>query len=372
MVKLAKTMESCFPGLKVSFGIKIDPAHCLSNCCTDMWFKLESIHFSYNPFLFHFPDKSPLLQIPFYFRKVELLDGISKGDRRSIARAISVVENEMPGYEELLTSLKISSEIPVIGITGPPGAGKSTLINGLLKELVKGTNVKGLPNQIAVIAVDPTSPFTQGSLLGDRLRMNDHFNSQQIFIRSLATRGALGGLSAKTLEVCDVLRSAPFDYIFIETVGVGQSEVEIISLADTVIVTLVPEAGDEIQALKSGIMEIGDIFVVNKSDRDGADKFAAGLIKTFHERPAMSNWTIPVIKTVASSGDGIPELVQTIQKHILEPHSHRKLRLTAERAYRLIQQERMRGVTILQLQESLKPIVDTEGFNLYNFVRTFK
>ena len=299
---------------------------------------------------------------------MQLLNQLVTGDRRSIARAITLVENEMEGYHSLMQSLPIRP-VPVIGITGPPGAGKSTLISALLKHLAAGTNVNGQPNQIAVIAVDPTSPFTHGSLLGDRLRMQEHYNNPQIFIRSLATRGALGGLSAKTIEVCDVLRAAPFDYIFIETVGVGQSEVEIIALADTVIVTLVPEAGDEIQALKSGIMEIGDIFVVNKADREGADIFTAGLIRTLHERPASGDgWIIPVIKTVASKADGVEELARAIQHHGSHPRRNQKLQLLAERAYRLLQQYRMRNVRITDLRKELETAMTNADFNLYKFI----
>ncbi len=299
---------------------------------------------------------------------MHLAPQITSGDRRSIARAITMVENEGEGYADLLGQLQFRN-VPVTGITGPPGAGKSTLISALLRQLAAGTNAQGQPNQIAVIAVDPTSPFTHGSLLGDRLRMQEHFNNPQIFIRSLATRGALGGLSAKTIEVCDLLRAAPFDYIFIETVGVGQSEVEIISLADTVIVTLVPEAGDEIQALKSGIMEIGDIFVVNKSDREGADLFTAGLVRTLHERPSTADgWVIPVVKTVASNGDGIPELANAILRHGQHPHPERRMRLLAERAYRLLQHYRMRDISISQLQEELSFAMKERDFNLYRFI----
>lgn len=301
---------------------------------------------------------------------MSLLTQITHGDRRSIARAITLVENEGEGYQELLQALP-AQKVPVIGITGPPGAGKSTLISALLNHLVAGTNVKGQPNQIAVIAVDPTSPFSHGSLLGDRLRMQEHFNNPQIFIRSLATRGALGGLSAKTIEICDVLRAAPFDYIFIETVGVGQSEVEIISLADTVIVTLVPEAGDEIQALKSGIMEIGDIFVVNKADRDGADQFTAGLLRTLHERPATTDgWVIPVIKTIAARKEGITELSDAIHRHRLHPHPLRRLKLLAEKAYRLIQYQRMKNVSLRELTAGLEKEMEQPDFNLYRFVKT--
>ncbi|MBL7922927.1 MAG: methylmalonyl Co-A mutase-associated GTPase MeaB [Bacteroidia bacterium] len=300
-----------------------------------------------------------------------LLQGIQSGDRRLIARAITIVENGLPDSHALLSGLSIRREVPVTGITGPPGAGKSTLINALIREICSRTNAKGLPNQVGILAVDPSSPFTHGSLLGDRLRMQEHFNNPQVFIRSLATRGALGGLSAKTVEICDVLRSAPFDYIFIETVGVGQSEVEIISLADTVAVTLVPEAGDEIQALKSGIMEIGDIFVVNKSDREGADRFAAGLIRTLHERPAAGTWNIPVIKTIASRNEGSAELLEAIDAHARHPSPGKKLSLMAERAYRLIQHQRMKDLKVEQLEHALREEYDKPGFNLYRFVTRF-
>jgi LAO/AO transport system kinase len=300
-----------------------------------------------------------------------LLEGIRTGDRRMLARAITLAENELQGYDVLMPALPIRREVPVIGITGPPGAGKSTLISSLVREICQGTNVNGIPNQVGVLAVDPTSPFTHGSLLGDRLRMQEHFNHPGVFIRSLATRGALGGLSAKTVEICDILRSAPFDYIFIETVGVGQSEVEIVSLADTVVVTLVPEAGDEIQALKSGIMEIGDVFVVNKSDREGADLFAAGIVKTLHERPGDEHWTIPVIKTVASRGEGVSALLDALQAHQRIRQQRDVLRLTAERAFRLIQQQRMRGLTVGQLEDALKEPMARENFNLYRFVKDF-
>lgn len=300
-----------------------------------------------------------------------LIQGIVAGDRRSIARAITQVENRLPGYEELLQGLPVHTDVPVIGFTGPPGAGKSTLINGLITFLTGKSNHKGQPLQVAVLAVDPTSPFTHGSLLGDRLRMQDHFNNPQVYIRSLATRGALGGLSAATLLVTDILRSAPFDYIFIETVGVGQSEVEIISLADTVVVIMVPEAGDEIQTLKSGIMEIGDIFVINKSDREGADRFASGLIRTLHERPASDNWTIPVIKTVATRQEGMEELMEALSAHATHHQPNRKSKSLAERAYRLIADRRMRDVPIEKLEKELTVALASPDFNIYRFINGY-
>lgn len=297
-----------------------------------------------------------------------LVEGIRLGERRSIARAISLVENNAPEARLLLEALPVNTSVPVIGITGPPGAGKSTLINALLKELTARSNEKGQPVQVAVVAVDPTSPFSHGSLLGDRLRMHEFFNSNQVFIRSLATRGALGGLSARSVEVCDVLRSAGFDYIFVETVGVGQSEVEIVGLADTVAVILVPEAGDEIQALKSGIMEIGDLFVINKSDRDGADLFAAGIIRTLHERPDNGRGPIPVLKTIAHQQQGIAELVSAMQSAGQMTDPVRRIHLLAQRAWRLIQARRMEDVRINQLEEKIREAIQQKDFNLYRFV----
>src|SRR6201996_1938548 len=223
---------------------------------------------------------------------------------RSVARALTIVENDLPGAHELLKKLHFNKSTPVIGVTGPPGAGKSTLVNALITELVNS----GL--KIAVLAIDPTSPFNFGSLLGDRIRMSAHFNHPGVFIRSLASRGSLGGLSAKTIEMSDVLRAAGFDYIFVETVGVGQSEVEIAGLADITLVVLVPESGDEVQNIKSGLMEIADAFVINKADRDGADFFVNNLKKLAGEK----HESIAVIKTIASQDTGIEEVITLIEK----------------------------------------------------------
>jgi LAO/AO transport system kinase len=291
-----------------------------------------------------------------------LIQQLQKGDKKALARCITIVENELEGYEEILTSIKFDLNIPVVGITGPPGAGKSTLINAVIKKL---TDEK---KSVGVIAIDPTSPFNYGSLLGDRLRMAEHFTNEKVFIRSLATRGSLGGLSAKTIEIVDVMRAFAFDYIIVETVGVGQSEVEVVGLADTTVLVLVPESGDDVQALKSGIMEIADVFVVNKSDRDGANTFIKNIVQLVHSKEA-SSWNIPVIKGIATKGEGVDELVEAIDKHNKVGINTKRSYLLAEKAYRLIQNNKMKGVSKIDLKSQIEEALKKKDFNLYRFVK---
>ncbi len=292
----------------------------------------------------------------------DLLTLLKAGEPRALARAITVAENDLPGSDALLTSLSFDQPIPVIGVTGPPGAGKSTMINALIRQLT------AQQKKIAVVAVDPTSPFNFGSLLGDRLRMAEHFNNPNVFIRSLATRGSLGGLSSKIIEVTDVLRAAPFDYIIVETVGVGQSEVEIVGLADTTIVIVVPEAGDEVQTLKSGVMEIADIFVVNKSDRDGASTFAKNLQQLVHSHHS-ADWLPPVIKAAAVKEQGITEILDAIIKHQPVANNTKRPFLLAEKAYQLILHQRMKSVNKQELKAAVEQAMQRGSFNLYSFVR---
>lgn len=290
----------------------------------------------------------------------QLSKEIQEGNTKSLARTISLIENETAGYEELMRSLP-QNAAKIIGITGPPGAGKSTLTDALIGELLKDEK------KIGVLCVDPSSPFNFGSLLGDRIRMSAWYNDPNVFIRSLATRGSLGGLHPKIFEITDVMRAAGFDYIIIETVGVGQSEVEIAGLADVTIVVLVPEGGDVIQTMKAGIMEIADIFVVNKSDRPGAETFVNNLKMML--APSFKNThTIPIIKTVASEKTGIAELKEEILKYKENENDEKKYSLLAQKAWQLIQNKKMKDISKEDLLAKLK---EHPGMNLYNFVQTY-
>jgi LAO/AO transport system kinase len=294
----------------------------------------------------------------------QMLEGLEKGDVKSLARAISFVENEQPGYEDLLTSLKIA-DTPIIGITGAPGAGKSTLTDRLIACYVS----KG--HKVAVICVDPSSPFNLGSLLGDRIRMNEWYTNPSVFIRSLATRGSMGGLHPKIIEITDLVKAAGFDKVIVETVGVGQSEVEIAGLADVTVVVLVPEGGDEVQTMKAGLMEVADIFVVNKSDRPGADSFIKNLRQMLAPAFQTHHNKIEIIKTVASENKGIGELEEEICSLTKDKKKNEKREwLLAERAWHLLQNKRMHGLS----KEKLRQLISEQGkeFQLYNFVKGFE
>ncbi len=289
----------------------------------------------------------------------QLLKEIQQGNSKALARTISLVENEFENYFDFLQMLPVSSA-KIIGITGPPGAGKSTLTDALIGEMI------AQDKRVGILCVDPSSPFNLGALLGDRIRMSEWYNHPDVFIRSLATRGSLGGLHPKILEIADVMKAANFDFIIIETVGVGQSEVEIAGLADATVVVVVPEAGDEVQTMKAGLMEIADIFVVNKADRPDADVFVKNLRTIL--TPAHKTG-IPVIKTIASRKEGIQELFEKITDQLqITASTDRKYFLMAERAYQLIEQYRMKDISKEELR---KEIESKQNLNLYQFIQQY-
>jgi LAO/AO transport system kinase len=238
----------------------------------------------------------------------ELLSQVRNGDRQALAKAITVIENTGIAFE-----IEDGSHAQVIGITGAPGVGKSTTVDALIK-LLRERNFSA-----AVLAVDPSSPITGGALLGDRIRLTDHFTDSNVFIRSLATRGHLGGLSASTKAVLQLTQSAKFDFIIVETVGVGQSEVDVMRVVDTVVVVLAPGMGDGIQASKAGLLEIGDIYLVNKSDREGAAQTAQDISRSIEMSPpkilAGKPWIPPVLLGAMQNGTGIVELMTEIERH---------------------------------------------------------
>jgi len=267
----------------------------------------------------------------------QLVNSVLKGDRKSIAKTITLIENNLPETQEIISLLyPHTGKAHIIGVTGPAGSGKSTLIEKLVKELRRNGKTVG------VAAVDPTSPFTGGAFLGDRVRMQDLATDNGVFIRSMATRGSLGGLAKATKDAVKVLDAAGKDVLIVETVGAGQTEVDIIKVAHTVVVVLAPGLGDDIQAIKAGQMEIGDVFVINKADRENADRAVSDVEAMLEMNQEKREWRPPVVKTLALTGEGVPELLEKISQHgsylkggVLQKRSLQRIESELEEAIKL-------------------------------------
>jgi LAO/AO transport system kinase len=298
------------------------------------------------------------------FAITDITKGVAEGNYLLLAKTISQIENKVEGADAYLAQL-VPKTIPIIGITGPPGAGKSTLIAGLVGEWIAAGQ------KVAVLSVDPSSPFHKGAILGDRIRMKDWYLHPQVFIRSLASRGHLGGLNSSMIELTTLLQSVGFDQIIVETVGVGQSEVEVASLADTTVVVLVPEAGDEVQMMKSGLMEVADIFVVNKSDRPDAQTFSNHIRQMMMEN-GISEDLVKVVTTIASQGLGMTDLIQAIDAHQISNSllgNNKKIILT--RAIQLIVAQKMRQVDLEKLEQDIELAITKESFNIFSFTQNY-
>lgn len=298
------------------------------------------------------------------FDVTDIAKGVAEGNFLLLAKTISQIENKVEGTDAYLAQLAPKA-IPIIGITGPPGAGKSTLIAGLVGEWVAAGK------KVAVLSVDPSSPFHKGAILGDRIRMKDWYLHPQVFIRSLASRGHLGGLNSSMIEMTTLLQAVGFDQIVVETVGVGQSEVEVASLADTTVVVLVPEAGDEVQIMKSGLMEVADVFVVNKSDRPDAQTFANHIRQMIMEH-GVSVALIKVVPTIASQGVGMKDLIQAMDAHqITNTQLGTHLKLITTKVVQLIVAQKMRQVDLEKLEQDLAVAITKEGFNIFSFTQNY-
>ena len=292
------------------------------------------------------------------------LNFLKQGDFKVIARTISLIENEAEGYENFMRQLPVSSA-KIIGITGAPGSGKSSITDALIGEMINDKK------KVGVLCIDPSSPFNRGALLGDRIRMSEWYNHPDVFIRSLASKGSLGGLHPKIIEISDVMKAAGFDYVIIETVGVGQSEIDIAGLADITIVVLVPESGDIIQTMKAGLLEIADVFVINKYDRPDAESFYNSLSQML--APVFKNTSkeIPIIKTTASQKKGIDELYGIISNYKFVFNDKTRLMLLFDKTLSIISANKMKDIDQEKLKHELSLAVERNEFNLYEFARKY-